>query len=119
MSWDCLSLREEVLEEFAAETVFELTVEYEARRLKEQGAYRPEDYRRKGVSTVRCAGCGGAFKAKRPDAKWCSDRCSKRHHHGHRALALETVRKCVVCGSEFRAARARACSRKCRRKAAA
>ena len=54
-----------------------------------------------------CIGCGSAFEAKHPYARWCSKRCYDFHRYWpvrrERILAAIALRpRCVICSAPIR-----------------
>lgn len=76
---------------------------------------QPKPYRGRGSYAGKCGYCKTSFISKRPDKKWCSNRCSWRGKDGS-----PKTRRCGHCGTSFgvktrsdanRKYCARACSR--------
>lgn len=83
MAWT--DLEHEVAEEFAVDRgAFELTVELLVLAKKAAQAADKERYQRKGLTSKTCPGCQKTFRAKRVDARVCSNTCRMRVKHGYK-----------------------------------
>ena len=56
---------------------------------------------------MTCTSCGESFEAKRPSAKYCSERCKKRAQRGQRVVNLPGAPPAPVVGRVEAAAAAR------------